>query len=365
MSGLPTAVPGLADRLRALYDTRYDIFHKLFTLGLPVAVDELARVDGLAGVAGVAGVADTLLAANMVEPDDAVLVCPFRIARLANDFLVTDRPEYPGVDRVLYLSDNESLLRARTLPRCDGLRVLDLGSGSGVQAVAAYRRGAAAVTSIDLNPRAIALTRFNLAVNGLPTDDVRLVPLAEFQPEQRYDVLVNNPPFVPVPPGTRFMTSGAGGIDGLDFVRALIARLPELVHDRTAICLVSLSPGTRQLSELEALLLDHLGDRPMALHVARIFPRPSPIADSLAPFAGQHDVAGWAAKLAARGYTHLHNMLLTALPAAVPEFHRTVLHPAVQEHPGNTGSVDWAGLYAEIRLALEMAHKVMANSAAR
>ena len=151
------------------------------------------------------------------------------------------------------------------------------------------------------------------------------------------------------------MTSGAGGVDGLDFVRLLLRRLPELVRPRGTVCLVSLSPGARHLSELESLLLDHAEGRAMALHVTQIFERPAPIAESLAPFADRADIVAWEAGLVARGYTHMHNLLLTLSPADHPEFHRAVLRPSLDPHPGNKGSVDWDGLNAEIRLALEMA----------
>lgn len=344
---VPQFVPeaaGLAQRLRELHHRRYDLFHQAFALGMPMS-DKMT-----------VGLTSMLLASGLATAAEGGLVCRYRITRLADDFIVTDPPEYRGRERVLYLSDNESLLRARTLPCCAGLRVLDLGSGSGVQAIAAYRRGARVVTSIDVSPRAVAFTRFNLALNGLRCDDVRQVPLSGFTPVcGRYDVLVSNPPFVPVPPGTSFMTSGAGGIDGLDFARQLIGRLPDLLRPGGIVCLVSLSPGTRHLSELESMLLDHAAGRALTLRVIRVFEQPAPIAESLAPFAHRTDVAAWAKTLATCGYTHMHNLLLTLEPSAEPSFHRTVLRPALDLHPGNTGSTDWDALHDEIRLALEMA----------
>ncbi|MEV4640395.1 methyltransferase [Actinoplanes sp. NPDC049548] len=347
MSNVPVFDSGhgarLREGLRGLYDRRYDLFHRAFALGLPVTTAEL---DGLG---------PALEACGLAQRKDDEWRCGYRIARMADDFLVTDPPAYSGRDRVLYLSDNESLLLARTLPRCDGLRVLDLGSGSGVQAVAARRRGARSVTSIDISPRAVAMTRFNLALNGLPDDDVQLTGLTEHAPAEPYDVLINNPPFVPVPPDTAFMTSGAGGVDGLDFVRLLVRSLPRLVHDRSTVCLVSLSPGTRHLSELETLLLDYAAGRPMRLRTRRVFDEPSPIADSLAPFEGYADLDRWAGELADRGHTHLHNLLVTLEPAGRASMSREALSPPVELHPGNLGSTDWAGLYAEIRLALTMA----------
>lgn len=48
-----------------------------------------------------------------------------------------------------------------------GLAVLDLGSGSGILALAALRLGAARATCVDVNPEAVAAARRNGGLNGL------------------------------------------------------------------------------------------------------------------------------------------------------------------------------------------------------
>jgi ribosomal protein L11 methyltransferase len=54
----------------------------------------------------------------------------------------------------------------------DGLRILDLGSGSGILGIAAVRLGAAEVVCVDVNPDAVASARANGLRNGV---DGRLV----------------------------------------------------------------------------------------------------------------------------------------------------------------------------------------------
>lgn len=69
-----------------------------------------------------------------------------------------------------------------------GRRVLDVGCGSGILAIAAARRGAR-VLAVDLDPDAVAVTHENAARNGVSvTARVGSVPLAT----QRADVVVAN-----------------------------------------------------------------------------------------------------------------------------------------------------------------------------
>jgi ribosomal protein L11 methyltransferase len=53
------------------------------------------------------------------------------------------------------------------LPQVQDARVLDLGSGTGVLAIAALKLGAAAAVCVDINPDAVATARRNGLLNGL------------------------------------------------------------------------------------------------------------------------------------------------------------------------------------------------------
>ncbi|NQE62557.1 hypothetical protein E1H18_2813 [Caulobacter sp. RHG1] len=53
-----------------------------------------------------------------------------------------------------------------------GKRVLDLGAGSGLVAIAAMLAGASAVVAADVDPYAIAATRLNAAANGVAVEAV-------------------------------------------------------------------------------------------------------------------------------------------------------------------------------------------------
>ncbi|MEV0074234.1 methyltransferase [Amycolatopsis sp. NPDC050768] len=77
-------------------------------------------------------------------------------------------------------------------------RALDLCTGTGALAIELARAGAESVLAVDLSRRALASARVNAAVRGLPVR-VRHGGLLAAATGGPYDVVVTNPPYVPVP----------------------------------------------------------------------------------------------------------------------------------------------------------------------
>jgi release factor glutamine methyltransferase len=78
-----------------------------------------------------------------------------------------------------------------------GKRVLDIGTGSGILALAAARNGAESVVAVDINPNAALSTAENARSNGFG-GRVRAVCsnlLSALGGETRFDVIVTNPPY--------------------------------------------------------------------------------------------------------------------------------------------------------------------------
>jgi methylase of polypeptide subunit release factors len=119
-----------------------------------------------------------------------------------------------------------SLARATARRPVDTL--LDLGTGSGVQALHASRH-ARRVTATDVSPRALALARGTFHLNEV---DVELLPGEWFEPVRgrSFDQIVCNPPFVVGPPRRDhvYRDSGLAG-DGASalVIRQLPAYLTE------------------------------------------------------------------------------------------------------------------------------------------
>lgn len=81
------------------------------------------------------------------------------------------------------------------LPLKAGASVLDLGTGSGIGAVFAARRGAS-VVAVDINPEAVRCARINALLNKAEDRiDVRLGDLFEPVEGLRFDLVLFNPPY--------------------------------------------------------------------------------------------------------------------------------------------------------------------------
>ncbi len=106
---------------------------------------------------------------------------------------------------------------------------LDLGTGCGVQAMHLADR-ATRVCATDVNPRALWLAELSCALSGAPNVVTQEGSLFEPVQDERFDLIVSNPPFVITPDPVRYTyrESDRGG-DGLcaDLVRQAPAHLTD------------------------------------------------------------------------------------------------------------------------------------------
>jgi ribosomal protein L11 methyltransferase len=73
-----------------------------------------------------------------------------------------------------------------------GWSLADLGTGSGILALAAKRFGAGRVTGIDIDPRAISIAKANARLNKIDNADFRLGDVRRWKPAVRWDVITAN-----------------------------------------------------------------------------------------------------------------------------------------------------------------------------
>jgi len=110
-------------------------------------------------------------------------------------------------------------------PLLPGAQVLDLCTGSGLLAITAALDGpeGTRVTAVDVSRRALMTVRVNARLNGARVMTVRS-DLFEALGEQRFDLIVSNPPYVPGP-RTRPRRGAARAWEGGEDGRLLLDRV--------------------------------------------------------------------------------------------------------------------------------------------
>lgn len=203
---------------------------RLFLLGEAVAdgdIDAALPRTGAAGLRERGLLGDDGRSLVEVRPYSAV-----DATGVVNWWIVSDHGEMVrrgplAVDHVLGVG-GASLTLAGLVPTSPARRVLDLGTGSGVQALHA-RRNAPHVVATDLSERALRLAALTLEVSGVDGVELRqgdmLAPVAG----ERFDRIVSNPPFVITPRdrGVDVLEYRDGGRVGDGLVEELVRALPD------------------------------------------------------------------------------------------------------------------------------------------
>jgi release factor glutamine methyltransferase len=145
----------------------------------------------------------------------------------------------PGVHRPR--SDTRLLARALREQVPAGRSVADLCTGSGALAIAAATEGAARVLAVDVSLRAALAARANARLNGCQVE-VRRGDLLGALGEERFDLIVCNPPYVPAEtdalPRHRSTTPLDGGRDGRALVDRVCREAPGHLRQGGAVLIV-------------------------------------------------------------------------------------------------------------------------------
>lgn len=167
-----------------------------------------------------------LLEVHGEEVEAAVKLLPFRDLMIAFDRRRILRSPFAS-NYVMGIGQSTITLMNMTVRnRCGN--ALDLGCGCGTHAlVAAGHCGH--VTALDINPRAVALAKFNVRLNGLPNVDCLEGDLFEPVEGRRFDLIVTNPPFV-ISPESRYIYRD-GGLPGDELCRRIVEKAPIFLND--------------------------------------------------------------------------------------------------------------------------------------
>jgi release factor glutamine methyltransferase len=102
----------------------------------------------------------------------------------------------------------------------DGLRVLDVGTGTGIQALTAAA-SADSVVGVDINPRAVELARRNAEANGVANASFAVSDLFS-RVRGMFDLIVFNPPYLPGTPEGELQKAWAGGHLGVEVINRFV-----------------------------------------------------------------------------------------------------------------------------------------------
>ncbi len=215
---------------------------RLFVLGTEVPRRAAERAFARLGVDGAARLG--LVAAAGADPDDDVRarvdLRPYRAVDAAGTvdwWLASDLGELATgralrTDHVLGVGGASTTLAQVTVREPRG-RVLDLGTGCGIQALHATRH-AGVVVGTDVSERALAFARFNAALAGLGPGRVELRRGSMLDPVagEAFSLVVSNPPFVITPrvPGVPAYEYRDGGRAGDDVVRDLVTGVGDVLE---------------------------------------------------------------------------------------------------------------------------------------
>lgn len=154
---------------------------------------------------------------------------------------------------------------AKMLPIKAPRSVLDVGCGAGTFALVAADRGCPEAVGVDINPRAIDLSRFNARLNGLTAEFLAgdlFAPVAG----RRFDLVVSQPPFVAQAPDVEAAVFLHGGRFGDEFAVSMIAQTPRVLSPGGR-ALVLLDAPVRPNEPLHVRLRAALGDAPFDVAV--------------------------------------------------------------------------------------------------
>ncbi|MGZ6095228.1 MAG: methyltransferase, partial [Polyangiales bacterium] len=211
------------------------------------------------------GLTSTLIDIGLLDREGARVRSAFELGAHAGCFFLSDDLSTSG-DAVMGVGPYTLDLLACAEPRGRVRAALDLGCGAGVLAVLLSAR-CDRVVATDIHPRAVELTKVNAAFNGVSNVEARAGDLFAPVAGERFDLVVSQPPFIPLSEGTDAAVYADGGRRGDELLQRLLRDLgPHLEGRASIVAQLALSDEESSaerlqgsLAELDVLLLECLG----------------------------------------------------------------------------------------------------------
>ncbi|HEY6099835.1 MAG TPA: PqqD family peptide modification chaperone [Anaeromyxobacter sp.] len=211
---------------------------------------------------------DALARAGILAAADGRVEARLRLTPFEGLLLLSDPPE-AGEDAVMGPGPTTVML-ARSVPPSPGA-VLDVGCGAGTLALLAAGRGATRAVGVDLSARAVTLARVNARLNGLAAEFREGDLLAPVRGEA-FDLVVSQPPYVPLPEGVSRAVYLHGGARGDELAVRFAGAFPAALGPRGRAVLLFDTPSVG--APVHEALRAALGDAAVDLAVL-VAPGPS------------------------------------------------------------------------------------------
>ena len=172
-------------------------------------------------------------------------------------FLVSNAPHYPtcqSVEQKPYIGTDTYWLSRIIVNNTYG-DVLDLCSGSGVQAILSAKN-ANRVVAVELDEKSAQIAKFNTYINNVNEKvDVRIGNLYQVVDEnERFDFIVSNPPFIPIPKEIKFHMCGDGGEDGTLILNQIFYKCKSHLKPNGQVIIIGQCIGTKEKALIENVI---------------------------------------------------------------------------------------------------------------
>ena len=132
---------------------------------------------------------------------------------------------------LVYPPAEDSVLLASNLDVGKGDHMLDVGTGTGIQAIVASSR-AEKVLAVDINPAALKIAEENAILNNAKNVEFRASDLfSRIKEGERFDLIVFNPPYLPGSEDDILGKSWAGGCRGREVIDRFLDSVPKHLRE--------------------------------------------------------------------------------------------------------------------------------------
>lgn len=195
-----------------------------FLLGSGVSTEELKRLIGEDSI-------QALTKCNALLCFDDLYTSQVTLYPAQGSFFFTDYWYTMGhqTKGKIYEIGTDSYVLARSTPRKDVKKALDLCTGSGIHAILSAR--GCDSTAVDINPRALDYTKLNAALNSVEVKTHLGDLFSVLEENEKFDLITANPPFVPSPDPDVVLIHRSPGETGEEVSARMVAELPNRLNE--------------------------------------------------------------------------------------------------------------------------------------